>query len=186
MELNHSVPGRVKPGTGNHEGQPKKCHPQQRELGAIFQHMTVCPGWSPGPRMHLSSILATAATLAFCQLPSVYTMILQAETVFEWNPNSLPCLRSEFRQAGKLSKPHLFVVNLHQSESYPLNAVMENEHLQTEGESPNPRFPVPPAKTSRTEKTAFNGVPQTPKQMSGITLVCLEKSPKIILWKSIV
>lgn len=78
------------------------------------------------------------------------------------------------------------MVNLHQSESYPLNAVMENEHLQTEGESPNPRFPVPPAKTSRTEKTAFNGVPQTPKQMSGITLVCLEKSPKIILWKSIV
>ena len=78
------------------------------------------------------------------------------------------------------------MVNLHQSESYPLNAVTENERLQTEGESPNPRFPVPPAKASLTEKTAFNGVPQTPKQMSSITLVCLGKSPEMILWKSIV
>lgn len=168
------------------KGSPRNAIPSRGNSEPFSSTWPCVLGTRLAPRMHLSSILATAATLAFCQLPSVYTMILQAETVFEWNPNSLPCLRSEFRQAGKLSKPHLFVVNLHQSESYPLNAVMENEHLQAEGESPNPRFPVPPAKASQTGKTAFNGVPQTPEQMSGITLVCSEKSPKVILWKSTV
>ena len=57
--------------------------------------------------------------------------------------SSLPCLRSEFRQAGKLSKPHLFVVNRHQSGPCSLNAVTENQSIQAEGRSPNPPSPVP-------------------------------------------
>lgn len=146
-------------------------------------HGRVSPGLlpaTPTPRMHLSSLLAAATTLSDYTLQCTQWYF---RLRLRLNEIQMVCPASDwkFRQAGKLSKPHLFVVNLCQSELY---TKCSYSNIQTE-ENLLMYLSRPRIKESWAENMTFNGVQKFLKQISNLTLMCLEKLPKIILLKSI-